>query len=183
MSSPSWKAWRFGFLLYLTNRWVAALPSHRLRLAWYRHVLRAKIEAGVAVHSGAHFTSRGGVEIGTGSTFDQGVWLDGRGGLYIGNHVVTGPAVMFLTADHDPQCPQFSGRLKPIHVGNRVWLGSRATVLPGVTIGEGAVIAAGAVVTRDVPPYSIAGGVPAKVIGERNGPLAYEFSHQAQPFG
>ena len=52
----------------------------------------------------------------------------------------------------------------PIHIGKRVWIGSNATVLPGVTIGDGAVVAAGAVVTRDVPANTVVGGVPAKVI-------------------
>lgn len=183
MTPPSWQAWRFGLLLYLTNRWVAALPFHRLRLAWYRSTLRVRIGLGASIHGGAYFTTRGGVEIGAGSTFAQRAWLDGRGGLFIGEHVVTGPEVMLLTADHDPQCPQFSGRLRSIHIGNRVWLGSRAMVLPGVSIGEGAVVAAGAVVTRDVPPYAIVGGVPAKVIGERTRALTYEFFQQAQPFG
>ena len=54
----------------------------------------------------------------------------------------------------------------PIHIGNHVWIGTRATILKGVDIGEGAIIAAGAVVTHDVPPHSIVGGVPAKVIAE-----------------
>jgi acetyltransferase-like isoleucine patch superfamily enzyme len=182
MTPPTWKAWGFGFLLYVTNRCIAGLPSHCLRNVWYRYALRVKIAPGGAIHQGAHFTSRGGVHIGTGSTLDQNAWLDGRGGLFIGNHVATGPGVMLLTADHDPQCPQFSGRLKPVHVGDRAWLGARALVLPGVTIGEGAIVAAGAVVTRDVPPHAIVGGVPARIIGQRQGPLAYEFDTLRQPF-
>lgn len=52
----------------------------------------------------------------------------------------------------------------PIHIGKDVWIGSNATVLPGVTIGDGAVIAAGAIVTKDVPPFAVVGGSPAKVI-------------------
>jgi maltose O-acetyltransferase len=182
MTAPTWKAWRFGFLLYVTNRWIAGLPSHYLRNAWYRRVLRVSIAPKGAIHQGAHFTSRGRVEIGTGTTLDRNAWLDGRGGLFIGDHVATGPGVMFLTADHDPQCPQFSGRLEPVRVGDRAWLGARALVLPGVTIGEGAIVAAGAVVTRDVPPYAIVGGVPARIIGQREGPMSYEFDSQRQPF-
>ena len=55
---------------------------------------------------------------------------------------------------------------KPIKIGNHVWIGQRATVLKGVTIGDGAVIAAGSIVTRDVPPHSLVGGIPAKVLKE-----------------
>jgi maltose O-acetyltransferase len=64
----------------------------------------------------------------------------------------------------DPTFPDF---YRPISIGHHAWIGIRATILGGVTIGEGAVVMAGAVVTRDVPPYAVVGGVPAKVIRER----------------
>jgi acetyltransferase-like isoleucine patch superfamily enzyme len=182
MALPEWKALRFGLLLYLTNRWVAFTPAHWLRNAWYRAVMRVQIDPQVAIHQGAHLTCRGGIEIGFGTTLDHNAWLDGRGGLYIGRNVATGPSVTFLTADHDPQCPNFSGRLRPIHIGDHAWLGARAMVLPGVKIGEGAVVAAGAVVTCDVPPCAIVGGVPARVIGQRQGPMSYELNGQRRPF-
>lgn len=67
-------------------------------------------------------------------------------------------------------------------IGNRVWLSCRTVVLPGVTIGEGSVIAAGAIVTKNVEPYSIYGGIPAKKIGDRNRNLTYEFDGKYLPF-
>jgi maltose O-acetyltransferase len=82
-----------------------------------------------------------------------------------------------VTADHDLQDPGFAGRLGPITIGDRAWLASRSTVVRGVTIGEGAVVAAGAVVTQDVPPWTVVGGVPARKIGERSREQHYRIDY------
>lgn len=173
--------WRFALLLYVANRGVGRLPFHRLREALYRALLRIELAPGATIHLGARFTTRGGVTIGVGTTIDQDAVLDGRGGLTIGRHVVTGTQVCLLTADHDPQSPTFAGRVAPVTIGDRAWLGTRAMVLPGVTVGEGAVVAAGAVVTRDVAPFTIVGGVPARPIGERTRDLTYELDGYRRP--
>ena len=70
---------------------------------------------------------------------------------------------------------------RPVEIGDRAWISSRSVILPHNTIGEGAVVAAGAVVTKSVPAYTIVGGVPAKIIGQRSHTLNYEFSgiHEA----
>lgn len=85
------------------------------------------------------------------------------GGIYLGDYVQIGPHVTIVTDNHD-----FRNRnvliCKPVRIGNNVWIGANVTVLPGVTVGENAVIAAGSVVTKDVPASSIVGGNPAKVI-------------------
>ncbi len=85
------------------------------------------------------------------------------GGIELGDNVQIGPHVTIVTDNHD-----FSKRsvliCKPVKIGNGVWIGANVTILPGVTVGENAVIAAGAVVTKDVPANSIVGGNPAKVI-------------------
>lgn len=99
----------------------------------------------VFINSGCHFQDQGGIEIGDGAL--------------IGHNVV------LATINHDT-IPG-NGRKNhyaPIQLGKHVWIGSNATILPGVTVGDWAVIAAGAVVTSDVPPYTIVGGVPAKII-------------------
>lgn len=70
----------------------------------------------------------------------------------------------------------------PVKIHGRVWISCRTIILPGVTIGEGAVIAAGAVVTKDVELYSIYGGIPAVKIGERNRNLIYNFNGRFLPF-
>ena len=99
----------------------------------------------VFINSGCHFQDQGGIVIGDGSM--------------IGHNVV------LATINHD-LCPMENRKnhYAPIKIGNHVWIGSNAIILPGVSIGEWAVVAAGAVVTKDIPPLTVAGGVPAKVI-------------------
>ena len=88
-----------------------------------------------------------------------------QGGIFIGDDVLIGHAVVLATLNHDID-PAKRPRLHPapIRIGNKVWIGANATVLPGVTIGDRSVVAAGAVVTKDVPADTIVGGVPAKVL-------------------
>jgi acetyltransferase-like isoleucine patch superfamily enzyme len=89
--------------------------------------------------------------------------------------------VWIWTLEHDPQSPAFATTGGPVVIEDYAWVSCRTVILPNVRIGRGAVVAAGAVVTRDVPDYAIVGGVPAKVIGERSRDLNYELSWY-QPF-
>lgn len=84
--------------------------------------------------------------------------------IIIGDNVAIGPEVSFFAAGHDTQDINLKDTGAPIVVKSNVWIGGRSIVLQGVTIGEGAVVAAGSVVTKDVEPYTIVGGVPAKFI-------------------
>ena len=111
---------------------------------------------GVFINSGCRFQDQGGITIGEGSL--------------IGHNVV--PATLNHELDPDRRKDVHPA---PIVIGKRVWIGSSATVCPGVTIGDGAVVAAGAVVTRDVPCNTVAGGVPARKLkdaGQRTGAAA-----------
>jgi maltose O-acetyltransferase len=85
---------------------------------------------------------------------------------------------MLLSLEHDPQDPAFGSRGGTVRIGKDVFVGARAIVLPGIQVGQGAVIAAGAVVTKDVPEYAIVGGVPARIIGERRHDLAYSLDYR-----
>ena len=93
----------------------------------------------------------------------------------IGDNVMMGPDCMMFTSNHGmssidiPMCQQRSSQPEPIIIGNDVWIGARVIVLPGVNIGDGAVIGAGAVVTGNIPPYAVAVGNPAKVVRVRTG--------------
>ena len=95
------------------------------------------------------------------------------GTCVIGNHVMMGEDCTIITRNHKfdrtdiPMMEQGLEEEKPVHIGKDVWIGDRVTIMPGVHIGDGCVIGAGAVVTRDIPPYSIAAGVPAKVLRSR----------------
>ena len=95
------------------------------------------------------------------------VWLYAMSPIEIGNDVCISESVSILTGTHDVTSVNFDLVTKPIKVCDKVWIATGAMILPGVTIGEGAVIAAGAVVTKDVEPWTIVGGNPAKFIKKR----------------
>jgi len=113
------------------------------------------------------------LKIGKHTHINRGCFFDARAGINIGNNVSISHQVSLLTGGHDVHSSDFSGIFRPIDIKDYVWIGVNATILQGVTIGEGAVVAAGAVVVKDVEPYSIVGGVPAKKIGIRNKNLNY----------
>ena len=89
------------------------------------------------------------------------------GGVIIGNNVDIAQETNIWTEQHDYNSPTYKSVCKEVVIEDYVWLASRVTVLPGVHIGRGAVVASGAVVTKDVPPLAIVAGVPAKIIGYR----------------
>mgnify|MGYP002623834815 CR=1 FL=1 len=96
---------------------------------------------------------------------NMGCKFQDQGGIYIDDDALIGHNATLCTLNHLSDPGQRAGMVaKPIHIGKRVWIGANVTVLQGVTIGDNAIIAAGAVVTKDVPPNTIAGGVPARVI-------------------
>ena len=88
-----------------------------------------------------------------------------QGGIFIGDETLIGHNVVLATLNHAMEPEDRATMIPaPIHIGKRVWIGSNATVLPGVTIGDGAIVGAGAVVTKDVPGNTVVGGVPARVL-------------------
>jgi maltose O-acetyltransferase len=160
---------------YLTNHVIAHIPVYAVRYAWYRRVLGMRIGKGTTVLMDLYVYIRGrartgqpGITIGRRTVINQQCCLDGRGGLAIGDNVDISPGVWILTDSHDMNDPLFREVLAPVTIGNDVWIGSRALILPGVMVGEGGVVAAGAVVTRDVAPYTVVAGVPARPIGSRS---------------
>ena len=160
-------------LKYITNHIIAHIPLHKVRLAWYRRVLgwqvgsRATLLMGQYIQMGS--IRRGGakVSIGKGTVINRGCLLYTTGGLIIGENVSISTGTWMVTGTHDMNDQNFPDSYLPIVIGNHAWIGVRATLLAGVTIGEGAVVMAGAVVTRNVPPYAVVGGVPARVVSER----------------
>ncbi len=161
-------------LLYFTNRVLARIPSHQLRLFFYRRIMRFAIGSKSYIFMDAWFDTKGGLTMADHSVVNQKCRLDTRGTITIGSNVSISAEVCILTADHDPASPSFAGRHRPVTIGDFVFVGTRAVILPGVTLGKGAVVAAGAVVTRDVAPFDIVAGCPARKIGSRNKELLYE---------
>ncbi len=164
---------------YLLNHLVNRIPLASPRMRAYQalgvhfeNVRRAVIMLGTLVEKPSLLS------IGAGSIVGGHCLLDARGGLTIGRAVnITGTA-RFMSAKHDVRDPDFTAVFEPIVVEDRVWIALGAAVLGGVTIGEGAVVAAGAVVTKDVAPYTIVGGTPAVPIGERPRTLRYELTYR-----
>lgn len=142
------------------------VPSHHFRRLIYR-LGRVKIGKGSTIHTGAKFYSPKNIKIGKDSIIGEGVVLDGRGMLTIGDHVDIASEVMIYNCKHDINDLDFKAVCSPVEIGDYVFIGPRAIILPGVKIGRGAVVAAGAVVTKDVLEFAIVGGVPAQIIGER----------------
>jgi len=116
--------------------------------------------------------------VGRGSIIGDNAILDAREHLTIGDNVNLSSNVSIYTLQHNHRSPLFDckfDRDMGVTIGDRAWLGSNTIVLPGVTIGEGAVVCAGAVVTKDVEPYAVVAGIPARKVGERPRVLTYQF--------
>jgi acetyltransferase-like isoleucine patch superfamily enzyme len=176
-------------LNYVTNHFVSHLPSYTLRHLWYRRVVGIKLGSGSAIHQGCFLWSygpgqmrRAGLEIGEGTRVGRNCCLDARAPLQIGDHVSVSPDVAILTTQHDQDHPDFVLESRPVRIGDHVWIGMRAMIMPGVRIGHGAVVAAGAIVTKDVEPLAVVGGIPARRIGTRSIDPGYRLDEIAPLF-
>jgi maltose O-acetyltransferase len=147
-------------------RWIGNIPLHGVRKVFYT-LAGIRMGKGSTVHMWANFFDPSNIVIGNDSIIGDHVFLDGRAPLIIGSHVDIASNVMIYNSEHDLDKEDFSARIEPVQIGDYVFIGPRAIILPGVRIGKGAVVGAGAVVTKDVQDFMIVGGVPAKVIGER----------------
>lgn len=152
---------------------VGYVPFHHVRRFFYR-LAGMEIGAGSTLHMMGRIYDPRFISIGKDSIIGEKFTLDGRrqlpnsqGGITIGNHVDIASEVMIWTSQHDIRDPKFGAVEKPVAIDDYVFIGPRSIILPGITIGRGAVIAAGAVVTKNVEPLSIVAGVPAKEIGKR----------------
>lgn len=148
------------YILYL----VGHLPSHMVRNFVYQ-LVGIKIQG--TIHMWARFYNPKNIFIGKDSIVGDHAFLDGRAKIKIGDHVDIASEVMIYNSEHDLESADFLARVEPVEIGDYVFIGPRVIIMPGVKIGTGAVVAGGAVVTQNVSDYTIVGGVPAKVIGER----------------
>ena len=157
------------------NRIINKLPSRHVRRGFYKLL---GMKAGI----GSFLSRRVEVLFPKGLVMAERVsvgWfaeMDARGGIYIGNDSVLASHVKLITGSHDIEAPDFTADFLPIHIGHHCWIGTGAIILQGVDIGDGAVVSAGAVVTKDVQPWTVVGGVPAKLIKQRTPGAKYECS-------
>ncbi|HEX3029888.1 MAG TPA: DapH/DapD/GlmU-related protein [Clostridia bacterium] len=164
------------FLYYLIARHLPgsdvpySLGSKFIRRLFCKGIFK-EIGKNVNIEHGAFFASGRDIEIGDNSGL--GINCRVSGPLKIGRDVMMGPDVMIYTQGHNfsrtdiPMNRQGNTEKRPVEIGDDVWIGARAVLLPGVKVGDGAVIAAGAIVTKEVAPYTIVGGNPARVIKSR----------------
>ena len=166
------------FRLYLCNHFISNFPSHTIRLLFYREFMGFNIGKGSSIFMGCKFDCARGLTIGVNCVVNARCRLDSRGELIIGDNVSISEDVIILTADHDIDAPDFTGRNKNVIIGDYAWIGTRAMILPGVNTGKGAVIAAGSVVTKNVNAFQVVAGVPAIFIKTRNENLDYKINYQ-----
>lgn len=147
-------------------RWLGHIPVHTIRLLFYR-LAGVKIGKGSRIHMWCNFFNPKNIKIGKDTIIGNNAFLDGRAKLTIGNHVDIASHVLIYNSQHDIHSDDFQAIGKEVIIEDYVFIGPRVIILPGVTVGKGAVVGAGAVVSGDVKAFSIVGGVPAEVIGER----------------
>ena len=116
--------------------------------------------------------------IGSNTIINREILLDARKGIIIGNNVSISEQTLILSLEHNPNSSEFASYGGTVTIDDYVFIGSRCIILPGINIGKGAVVAAGAVVTKNVEPYSIVGGVPANLISERTPELTYTLDYR-----
>lgn len=153
---------------------VGNIPSHIVRDIIYKYLFHIKMN-GAHIYKGVQFRDGFRCKIGKGTIIGDHSIIDARGGVVIGENVNFSSEVRVWTGQHKVNDSWFAYESASVTVGNRAWISSNVIILPGSNIGEGAVICAGAVVTKDCEPYGIYAGVPAKKIGTRAQDLKYEF--------
>lgn len=155
------------------NAIIGKLPSRTIRTAFLRAYLGSLGEE-TSVQMGCRFLNGRKVYLGDRNAINFGCLFDGRHyKIQTGNNVSIGPEATILTLGHDPQSPEFADKGGDVVIADHVWIAYRAIILPAITIGEGAVVGAGAVVTKNVEPYTIVAGNPARVVKQRTKDLKY----------
>ena len=160
----------YSFFLNLGLLLMELLP-YPLRIIVFK-LLLGKLGKEVLIDYGTYFRYPRKISIGNGVSINRGCELYAAhlamgGTITIGNNVALGPHVKVFAGGHDYNTTDLVDTAGPVVIHDFVWIGGNSTILPGVQVGEGAVIGAGSVVTRDIPPYSIAVGNPARVIKSR----------------
>lgn len=147
-----------------------ALVGHWLRRRCAQALFKS-CGAGVRVAAGVRFGTGKGIAIGNNSNISYHSWL--YGDISIGDFVMMGPRITILTENHQhsdltiPMALQGQRSSQPVTIGNDVWIGTQTIILPGVSIGDHSIVGAGSVVTRDIPPWSVAAGNPARIVRSR----------------
>lgn len=161
------------FLWYFCNYVIMNTPIHRLRVWGFRNILKNRIGDGCFLHIGCLFY--GNITVGNNSVIGRKCTLIGD--ISVGNNVSITAECYIFSESHDKDSSSFAGTSKPISIEDYAWLGARALVLPGVVIGRGAILGAASTATKNIPPYTVFAGTPAKQVGERSHDLSYTLQY------
>lgn len=140
--------------------------------------MKFKIGSGSSIHIGTKFNCAKNLEIGINCTINQYCCLDNRGGIFIKDNVSISPHVKIITADHFINSTEFLGRNRPVYIETNVYIGFDALILGNTTLGEGSIIGARSLVTKDTDPFGVYFGIPCTKRGERNNELLYNASYK-----
>lgn len=157
---------------YVVNDILPHIPFWCIRRPLLR-LAGMKIGEGSFVMKRCYIMDSNRIVIGRWTDINRSCFLDGRGGITIGDSVSISHDVRIVTGSHDMDSEHFTAIFKPVEIGDYAWLGVGCTVLQGVKIGRGAVVCAGAVVTRDVKPCEVVAGIPARGIRKRKDRFSY----------
>lgn len=153
---------------YIGNHIVSSIPSSYVRYLFYRYILKIHCDSSVYFLMNIYiYSCLGTCCIGKNTTINNRCVLDRRGGLFIGDNVNISPGASIFTGGHSIQ-NNFDYITRPVVIKDYAWIGSNAMIMPGVTVGYGAVVLPGAIVSKNVDDYAIVGGTPAKQCGIRN---------------
>jgi maltose O-acetyltransferase len=163
---------------YLYNKWVTHIPIRMIRHKWLSVILGG-FGTGSSVDMSCRFLNAKKLNLGDRNVLNFGTLMDGRHyRITTGHDVSIGPAAVILTLGHDPQSACFADRGGNVEISDYVWIGYGAIICPGVKIGEGAIIGAGAVVSKSVDAWTIVAGNPARIIGTRDRSASYKLNYQ-----
>lgn len=158
---------------FILNDVIPHISSWKCRKAFMNFV-KMRIGDGAFIMKHNYIITPQRLRIGNHSHINRNCTLDARGTITIGDNVSISHGVAIMTGSHDKNSPNFQAKFLPIRIDDYAWIGVNATILQNIHIGKGAVVCAGAVVTHDVKPYTIVGGIPAREIGKRNENLKYQ---------
>lgn len=171
----------FGLIrLYFFNTCLNKIPFDFIRLCFVKQLVTLGKDSNLCTNVKILYPgwNKQRIKIGDNCAISPECILDGRyGEITIKNNVDISRGTWIFTLEHDPHSDFHDVKSGNVLIEDDVWVASRVTIMPGVCIGKGSVIASGAVVTKDIPPMCIAGGVPAKVIGERRSELKYKIKY------
>lgn len=162
------------FLLWFTNHVISRVFFHRPRMWWYRSVMDFEIGAGSTILVDVRFSARGHLSIGAHTIVNNGCRIDNRGEVTLGDSVSLSYGTTIYTKGHAIDAGDFHTVSAPVAIRDKAWVCAGATILPGVTLSEGAVVLTGSVVAKDVGAFEVVGGNPAKHVRNRSTDLDYE---------